>query len=78
MNLKHLLASTFSLNPFISTDTNFTKTAIITKPEQLSLSLESENPQRLPLRASIAPEDCPQLRESADSTSCWAVLSLAE
>ena len=28
----------------------------MTEPEQLSLSLESENPQRLPLRAFIAPE----------------------
>ena len=53
--------STFGLKPFSSTDTNYMKTAIMTKLEQLSLSLESENresenPQCLPLRASIAPE----------------------
>ena len=60
-NLETFIASTYGLKPFSSTDTNYMKTAIMTKLEQLSLSLESENresenPRCLPLRASIAPE----------------------
>ena len=33
VNLKHLLASTFGIKPFLSTNTNFTKTALMTKIE---------------------------------------------
>ena len=39
-----VLASTFGIKTFLSTDTNFTKTAIMTKLKQLSLHLKSENP----------------------------------
>ena len=41
--------STFGLKPSSSTDINFTKPAIMTNEEQLSVSLESEKPQPLPL-----------------------------
>ena len=51
-----VLASTFGIKTFLSTDTNFTKTAIMTKLKQLSFHLENEKPQRLPLRASVTPE----------------------
>ena len=60
-NFETFIASTYGLKPFSSTDTNYMKTAIMTKLEQLLLSLESENresenPRCLPLCASIAPE----------------------
>ena len=40
--------STFGLKPSSSPDINFTKPAIMTNEEQLSVSLESEKPQPLP------------------------------
>ena len=48
--------STFGLKPSSSPDINFTKPAIMTNEEQLSVSLESEKPQPLPPCASIAPD----------------------